>query len=140
MYLPLREKCRIRIQSPSGDFEISAIAAARFVFGRRLCLPPYSFLPCERLSLLQGVTDLLLEIYMDKLAIPPVEVDEFDRPLGPPPPDPWESRAGVGSALAHLAPLLSEDSCIKIFKFFIPQGQVKLDSSNVAGDSTKRGR
>ena len=69
------------------------------------------------------MTDLLLEIYMDKLAIPPVEVDEFDRPLGPPPPDPWESRAGVGSALAHLAPLLSEDSCIKIFKFFIPQGR-----------------
>ena len=100
------------------DIEISAIAAALSTLGRYLYSPPHSYI-----HPLQGVTDLLLEIYMDKLAIPPVEVDEFDRPLGPPPPDPWESRAGVGSALAHLAPLLSEDSCIKIFKFFIPQGR-----------------
>ena len=65
---------------------------------------------------------MLLEIYLDKLTIPPVELDDFGRPLGPPPPDPWESRAGVGLALANLAPLMSEDVCIKVFKFFIPQG------------------
>ena len=77
----------------------------------------------QSILLFAGVTDLLLEIYMDKLTIPPVELDDFGRPLGPPPPDPWESRAGVGAAFANLAPLMSEDVCIKIFKFFIPQGR-----------------
>ena len=78
------------------------------------------------------MTDLLLEIYMDKLTIPPVELDEFGRPLGEAPPDPWESRAGVGAALQHLAPLMSLEVCIKVYKFFIPQG-ILYDRSRLGG-------
>lgn len=76
----------------------------------------------ETANLVVGVIDILLETYMDKLTIPTVELDDFGRPLTATPPDPWEGRAGVGSAFYHLAPLLQNNMSIKLFKFFIPQG------------------
>ncbi|XP_005111057.1 eIF-2-alpha kinase activator GCN1 [Aplysia californica] len=62
----------------------------------------------------------LLELYQEKLYLPPPQVDEFGRLKEEQPPDMWPARSGIALALKQLSPLLPEDQIPVLFEFFVP--------------------
>ena len=48
--------------------------------------------------------------------------DEVGRVIGNPPPDEWEGRVGVATALKQIAAHFSKSDCMSVLDFMVPQG------------------
>ncbi|XP_035228033.1 eIF-2-alpha kinase activator GCN1-like [Stegodyphus dumicola] len=64
----------------------------------------------------------LLEIYHEKLYLPPPVLDSLHRVVSESPPDMWEARSGIALALGKMAPFLNVDQIINLMSFFVPEG------------------
>ncbi|KAK7087777.1 stalled ribosome sensor GCN1-like [Littorina saxatilis] len=63
----------------------------------------------------------LLDLYEQRLYLPPPKVDPLGRKMEEQPPDQWPARSGVAQALAQIAPLLPEEEIGTLFAFFVPK-------------------
>ncbi|XP_067000438.2 stalled ribosome sensor GCN1-like [Anabrus simplex] len=75
----------------------------------------------EDTSLITGVLNNLLDIYLQNQALVPEKVDEFGHVIEQA-IDVWEPRSGVALALTQLAPYLSQKSVSSLVRFFVSTG------------------
>jgi len=68
-----------------------------------------------------AVLSTLLDLYEEKLYLPPPKKDEFGRVKEERPPDMWPARCGIALALKHMAPLLPDEEIKTLFNFFVPK-------------------
>ncbi|XP_029194337.2 eIF-2-alpha kinase activator GCN1-like [Acropora millepora] len=64
----------------------------------------------------------LLDLYEEKLKIPPPVVDSLGRVVPNDAMDASDARCGIAQALGELAPKLSEEEVLSLFVFFVPTG------------------
>ncbi|KAG8189603.1 hypothetical protein JTE90_018959 [Oedothorax gibbosus] len=64
----------------------------------------------------------LLEIYHEKLYLPPPVLDSLQRVVSESPPDMWEARSGIALAIGKMAPYLNLQQVISLMSFFVPEG------------------
>ncbi|GBM59452.1 eIF-2-alpha kinase activator GCN1 [Araneus ventricosus] len=68
------------------------------------------------------IIDKLLEIYHEKLYLPPPVLDSLQRVISESPPDMWEARSGIALALGKVAPYLNLEQVTSLMSFFVSEG------------------
>ncbi|GFU29456.1 eIF-2-alpha kinase activator GCN1 [Nephila pilipes] len=68
------------------------------------------------------IINKFLEIYKEKLYLPPPALDSLHRVLSESPPDMWEARSGIALALGKMAPFLNTEQVISLMSFFVSEG------------------
>ncbi|KAF8792212.1 eIF-2-alpha kinase activator GCN1 like protein [Argiope bruennichi] len=69
-----------------------------------------------------AIIDQLLEIYHEKLYLPPPVLDSLQRVISESPPDMWEARSGIALALGKMAPYLTLEQVTSLMSFFVSEG------------------
>ncbi|ESO82427.1 hypothetical protein LOTGIDRAFT_223326 [Lottia gigantea] len=64
----------------------------------------------------------LLDLYQQKLYMPPPVKDEFGRLTDDQPTDMWPARSGIALTLCKIAPVLPADEVAPLFEFYVPGG------------------
>ncbi len=108
--VPCEELCTAIVCDTTHDQEVvrsgAALALAQVLTQHTAHVPP--------------TLRTLLDLYQDKLYLPPPVLDEFGRLKEEQPPDMWPARSGVALTLRQLAPLLPAGQIPVVFEFFVP--------------------
>ncbi|KAK3760896.1 hypothetical protein RRG08_042111 [Elysia crispata] len=108
---PCEELCSVIVQDATHDEEVVRIGAS---------LALAQVLEVHQ-SYVSATLQTLLELYEEKLYLPPPKFDEFGRQIGEQPPDLWPPRSGVALALKQISPLLTTEQIPDLFAFYVPK-------------------
>ncbi|XP_050410272.2 eIF-2-alpha kinase activator GCN1 [Patella vulgata] len=109
---PAEEICSSLVEDIIHTEEVIRIAAANTMAQVLECHPSH----------VSSILYQLLDLYEQKLYMPPPITDEFGRLADEQPPDMWPARSGIALTLCKIAYVLPESEVAPLFEFYVPGG------------------